>query len=358
MRRILAIVLFAAVAACAAPDSPGAPDGGPGADVSGTGVGAGVDVADDVRPMLESGELLNDLADFDADDVVLRDAGEFLFLFGDGSELGWMQKSDGNLITILHWPDAEHEGAGRASRDYAFGDERVWFVAEMGDGTSAVVGAEHDLGNPFPFFGQPIVIIDVGPLTSPSGISIDQNRLIAAFEKSEGRFQPRLVVATEQGGVQETVQLDRDGPFDRLDTGPDGTIFWTYGEPDGAELQAFRPGEDLQTLEWPTVVPLASAADDDGYFWLLEPGEVWARPAGDATGSMLANLVLTDGADAEMAAHDGAVAVWSTDRIHVIEDGVVDHVVASEGEVHSLILDASSIFWSTTQGVYRYDLER
>jgi hypothetical protein len=341
MRRFLVIALWSVLAACSAPDEPGAADAGLSVEVGRPDGDASV--------TLETGELLSDFGDMDAEEYLLRDAGEFLFVFGDGRELGWLRKSEGTLISFADWPDTDHQEAGRGSPDYVFDDERVWFVAEMGDGTSALVGAAHDLGNPFPFFGQPIVIIDAGPRTGPRGIALHQNRLVAVFEDRS------IVVATEEGGIVDTLEAPAPPMFDRIDTGPEGIALWTKDDGAGATLRAFTPEQDFTTLAEPGDEPIAASIHAGGYVWVTRDGDVVERPSGDASARVVMEGGVPVDAEAQVAASGEAIAAAAGDSIRLIVGERITDIDA-EGEVHSLIVDSSSIYWSTTDGVYRYDV--
>lgn len=356
MRRTLCIVLLATLAACSAPEAPAPPsDAGAIGDAS-RSENDGADLLDERLTPLAAGEQLADLADFDASPVSLRDAGEFLFLLGDGRSLAWLRKEGGPVDDFAEWPDNENANAAPASTDFVHDDQRVWFLAELGDGTSGIVGAAHALGNSEPFFGQPIVIIDVGPLTAPSGIGIHNNRLVAAFSESEGREDPTLIVATENGGVLETFQAPGPYLFDHLQSPPDGIALWTDSATDGTELHTFSPETGFTSLPGSSGRPTAFDSNDDEHVWALENGEIWRLPIGDQEPTLAARAIaVTD--DSQIATNGDVIAISSANTIFVIgPDGQT--AINAHDEVHSLIADSSSIYWSTTQAVYHYDITR
>lgn len=329
------------LAACSSP-----PDGksDSGNDV-GTSPDAGVDAAvtdggateaDTASAELLQGELVAEVPD-GAEDVRIYDAGEFLFVVTDGRDLGWVSKTGPTVLSYAVWPDATRPDDGPPSRDIAWDDERFWFLSEAADGTWSLIGAEHFLGNPSPLFGQPIIIIDIGP-GEPAGLA----RFGGLFAIP---VDDQLVTVSE-GTMPVRTPLGGTPVFDTFD-GP-----WLFLATDaGFELKQFGPNSgQLTTFESVPEAPIAFAASADGVYFLSAAGEL------RQDGGMTENDATTIFAEARpsespLLAAGAAGAAWTgDDEVRFFTEELLRYEAS---DIDAIVVDETDLYWSGSEGIFR-----
>ena len=344
MRRfsLIAAVAIAAAACSDSSDEGQTPDLGEpipdaGVDMA-SGPGGGDATNGDSGLAAEPGELLVEVA---GDEVLIHDAGSFLFVVTDGESLGWIRK-DGDVITpFADWPSAERPGDGPPSRDTTWDEERFWFLARADSGDWVLAGAEHYLGSPNPFFGQPIVIIDVGP-GEPGGLSRFGSLFVVPMDD-------QLLSVTE-GGAPVAQPLGGESLFRKMDQ---DFLFVTNA--DGHHLRRFGPQSgQLTTYETVSAEPRAFSASPNGVYFIDGAGSLRL----DGTeGEDDSTVVLADTrtSDAPILASSGTAVAWTgVDEVRVLTDELRRFAAT---DVDAIVVDDAAVYWSGAGGIWRADLE-
>jgi hypothetical protein len=284
----------------------------------------------DLAPVPE-GEVFAELED--ASEIQIYDAGEFLFVVADGSSISWVDKGNGAFIQIATWPDMTAPDSGPPSRDVVWDDERFWFLTETSPGQYAVAGIEHLLGSPSPFFGQPIIVIDVGPLMQPGGLSLFGTKFA-------------IPTATELVTVGENLPVVRiplggEPTFDHMD---EGWLFVTVEN--GFELKHFSDDTDALTVESSfDFLPRAFASS-----WAIE-----ADGALNVEGVVV--LQDTESEPSPLLATDGTRAAWTSDgEVRVYQDELMRF--RADQPVDAIVVDATHVYWTTATKIHRGSLDQ
>lgn len=270
------------------------------------------------------------------DDVRISDGGEFLFIVQDDQWFAWLAKNQAVAIDFASWPDTTRPDDGPPSKDVAFDDTYLWFLSEY-DGGWSLAGVEHFLGNPSPLFGQPIIIIDLGPIQKPRGIE---------------RYGARFLIPTDPriaGGVGDLISVGENIPPTSTEL-PGAPLFDDFdgwlGSRDGDRfvISRYDDTEETFTQEWESdIEPIAFAVGDDPYV-IRGDGGIWDESDGGVqVGDSPAEDPLID-------ASGGVVAWTATDGIRVY-DGELRRIDAAE--VDAIVVDDAHIWWSNSEGVFR-----
>lgn len=337
MRRLCLISIAAVLAGCSPPDG-GVRD--LGVDAGGAETEVAITSEADFPDELLQGELLVSLES--TSQTLLFESDDYVFVFRDDNELAWFAKDNTMLVTYARWPDSNVDGGGPPGRDLVVTSDRAWFQAETGQGDQGLAGAEHSLGAPFPLFGQPIVIIDVGPLMSPRGIAFRDNQFLAGWDD-------KLVVANETVGVTETVNLPGPLVFDHIDDGEQGAAFWTSSD-GGFALHTFTVADGVSQVTSEHEQPRGWVTASEGHAWISASGALHVDDLQVANASTDETAAMGRAGDT-VAWSSGGTVRFTTDggQSFAAIDGAADRV-------HSIIVDSSSIYWSTHQGIHRYSL--
>ena len=298
----------------------GAPDSDPTVDVS--------HAAELEEPVLVAAP-----DDDSTQELLIFDAGESMFTIGDRSHLGWVGKDGGPIFGYETWPSFIEPDAGPPVTDAVFDDDRFWMLCESGAGWK-LYGVEHFLGAATPLFGQPIIVLDTGPLTTPHGIS---------------RFGNQMLIADADGFVLvgETSPWARtpwagSPVFDHMDHGKLVIETESRWEVIGFDLAA----GDFGVLHELQATPLAFAASDDDVVW-LDPGGFVVR--NDAT------VASSSGATADSLVAVGAAGIaWSLDgEVRFVDDDRPLRRIRTDGQPDTMFVDDTSVYWSTADGIWR-----
>lgn len=187
-----------------------------------------------------------------ANDVALALTGDYLFVFQDHTTLWWVHLGDGSFQEVFRWPDVSFEDtAGSVDSQFVIGTDYAWFYGTTVEtpNTVAFVGAEHQVSQPVWLFGQPIIVVDIGPADGFRGIGQLGDTTLAITNRFDGTLDPRIWI--RELNNQRSVPLPSEVVFDRMVMTDRGPALWTS---DGLAIYDVVAGQ-VRTLD-DTPVPV------------------------------------------------------------------------------------------------------